>query len=65
MNKLWSIVQYGYLILGVGFFIEGISKWSSDKEGAFIMFGFGIFIILVFFLKRKFRTKIEERNKNN
>lgn len=63
MNKLWSVIQYGYLVVGVIFFVEGILKWNSDREEAFIMFGFGIFIILIFFFKRKFRRKIEERNK--
>lgn len=61
MNKVWSFIQYGYLIVGVIFFVEGILNWNSDKERAFIMFGFAIFIILIFFFKRKFRKKIEER----
>ena len=65
MNRLWRIMQYGYLVVGIVFFVEGVLKWPSDREGAFIMFGFGVFIILVFLLKRKFRRKIEERNKNN
>jgi len=64
MNKLWSIVQYGYLIVGVVFFIEGFSKWDSDRGEAFIMFGFGIFITLIFFFKRNFRKKIEKRNQD-
>ena len=61
MNKIWSLIQYSYLVVGVVFFIEGILKWNSDKEEAFIMFGFAIFITLIFFFKRKFRRKIEER----
>jgi len=61
MDKLWSIIQYGYLVVGAVFFIEGILKWNSNREEAFIMFGFGIFITLIFFFKRKFRKKIEER----
>ena len=64
MNKFWSIIQYGYLIVGIVFFGEGVSKWNSSKQEAFIMFGFSIFIILIFFFKRKFRRKIEERNNN-
>ncbi len=64
MNKFWSIIQYGYLIVGVVFIGEGVSKWNSDRQGALIMFGFAIFIILIFFFKRKFRKKIEARNSN-
>lgn len=65
MNKIWGLIQYGYLVVGVIFFVEGILKWNSDRQGSFIMFGFGIFITLIFFFKRKFRKKIEERNQSN
>ncbi|TYP97885.1 hypothetical protein C7447_10351 [Tenacibaculum adriaticum] len=65
MNKLWSIFQYGYLVIGVIFLVEGILNWNSNREQSFIMFGFAIFITLIFFFKRNFRRKIEERNKQN
>ncbi|CAM1342241.1 hypothetical protein [Tenacibaculum aestuarii] len=63
MNTLWKYLQYGYLVVGIIFFVEGVLKWNSDKEQAFIMFGFAIFIILIFFFKRHFRRKVQERNK--
>ncbi|CAM1334852.1 hypothetical protein [Tenacibaculum aestuariivivum] len=63
MNTLWKYLQYGYLIIGTLFFIEGVLKWNSDKQEALILFGFGIFITLVFLLKRYFRKKVNKRNK--
>ena len=62
MNKLWKYLQYGYLVVGVVFFIEGLIKWNSEREKAYIMFGFSIFITLVFFFKRHFRKKVLNRN---
>ena len=62
MNTLWKYIQYAYLVIGVIFLVEGILNWSSDKQQAIIMFGFAIFITLVFFFKRNFRRKIEKRN---
>lgn len=62
MSTLWKYIQYAYLVIGIIFFVEGILKFNSDKEQAFIMFGFAIFIILIFFFKRHFRRKIEKRN---
>lgn len=63
MNALWKYIQYGYLVVGIIFFVEGILKWNSDKQQALIMFGFAIFITLIFLFKRNFRRKVEKRNK--
>ncbi|MDO6745027.1 hypothetical protein [Tenacibaculum soleae] len=62
MNTFWKYLQYGYLVIGALFFIEGVLRWSTDKKDALIMFGFGIFITLIFFFKRHFRRKIDKRN---
>lgn len=65
MNKLWKIIQYGYLIVGIVFFIEGILKWNSNRNQSYLMFGFAIFITLIFFFKRNFRRKIEKKHQQN
>ncbi len=65
MNKLWSYVQYGYLVVAIIFLVEGIIKLSKDVQGALLMFGFAIFMVLIFFFKRRFRKKIDQRNKQN
>ena len=63
MNKLWKFLQYAYLVIAVIFLIEGILKINSNLQEALIMFGFAIFITLIFFFKRNFRRKIEKRNR--
>jgi len=62
MSKLWKFLQYGYLIVGIVFFIEAIIAWNENRNKAYMMFGFSFFITLVFFFKRHFRKKIESRN---
>ncbi len=62
MNTIWKYLQYGYLIVGIIFFVEGILAWNDDQEKAIFMFVFSIFIILIFFFKRYFRKKVEKRN---
>ncbi len=62
MNKLWKYIQYGYLIVGIIFLVEGILQWNDDRQKAIFMFAFSIFIILIFFFKRHFRKKVEKRN---
>ena len=65
MNNIWKFLQYGYLVVGIIFLVEGILKWNSDRQESYIMFGFAIFITLIFFFKRNFRRKIEQRRKSN
>ncbi|KGL61889.1 membrane protein [Polaribacter sp. Hel1_85] len=65
MNKLWKFFQYGYLIVAIICLIEGIVRWSEDREKAYMFLGAAIFITLVFFFKRHFRKKVEKRNNLN
>ena len=65
MNKLWKFFQYGYLIVAVLFLINAFSIFNTDRKGAYIRIVFAIFITLIFFFKRHFRKKIEQRNNQN
>ena len=62
MNSLWKYLQYGYLVVGIIFFVEAILAWNEDRQKAYVMIGFSVFIILVFFFKRHFRKKIQSKN---
>lgn len=62
MNTLWKYLQYGYLVVGIIFLVEAILVWNEDREKAYLMIGFSVFITLVFFLKRKLRRKVESKN---
>ena len=63
MNTLWKYLQYGYLVVAVIFLVEGIVRINSDLPQALIMFGLSLFIAFIFFFKRRFRKKVQERNK--
>ena len=63
MNNFWKFLQYGYLIIAVIFLVEAALAWKDDINKALFMLGFSIFILLIFFFKRKFRKKIEAQNK--
>lgn len=65
MNKIWKFFQYGYLIIAAICLLEGIIRWSEEREKAFMFLGAAIFITLVFFFKRHFRKKVEKRNNLN
>ena len=65
MNKIWKLFQYGYLMVAFICLIEGIIRWGSGGQRAYLFFGFAFFITLVFFFKRHFRKKVEKRNNLN
>ncbi|WP_369048971.1 hypothetical protein [Tenacibaculum sp. UWU-22] len=62
MNKLWKIIQYGYLVVAIIFLVEGILNWNIDRNKSYFMFLFAIFITLIFLFKRRFRKRIIDRN---
>ena len=62
MNTFWKYLQYGYLVVGVIFLVEGVIAFNQNKERAIFMFCFAIFILVVFFFKRHFRKKVQKRN---
>ena len=64
MNNIWKFLQYGYLIIALIFLVEALFEWKEDQNKALFMLGFSIFILLIFFLKRNFRKKIEKRTKS-
>ena len=65
MNKIWKIFQYGYLIIAVICLVEGIIRFNSDRSRAVFLLVISVFITLVFFFKRHFRKKVEQRNNQN
>ncbi|MBU3009941.1 hypothetical protein KO506_00820 [Polaribacter vadi] len=65
MNKIWKFFQYGYLMVAFICVIEAIVRWNSERTRAYFFLGFAIFITLVFFFKRHFRKKVQQRNNQN
>ncbi len=65
MNKLWKFFQYGYLLVAIICLIEGIVRWTSDRNKAYFFLIFSVVITLVFLFKRHFRKKVEKRNSQN
>ena len=64
MNYL-KFTQYAYLIAGILFAVDAFKKWETDRGNAIIEAIFGAIGIFMFFFRRKFARKFEERNKNN
>ncbi|APG65169.1 hypothetical protein LPB136_07325 [Tenacibaculum todarodis] len=64
MNKLWKIIQYGYLVVAVICLVEGIIRFNSDRNKAYLFLIVAVLVTFMFFVKRRLRQKIEKRNNN-
>lgn len=63
MNKIWKFFEYGYLIIAIVFFVETILKWNDDRERAYLLLVFAVLALFMYFFRRKFRIKREQRFK--
>ncbi len=62
--KLLQIFQYGYLVIAFYFLYDGISEWNTNRNAAYLRLFFSALAVFMFFFKRRFRKKIEDRNNN-
>ena len=63
MQKLWKIFEYGYLIIAVVFLIDAVLNWNENRERAYLLFLFSVVAIVIYFFRKRFRKKVENRNK--
>lgn len=67
MKNLRRFFEYGYLIVGLLLFIEGIRKFNieGERNNAYLAFGLSVLAVFMYFFKKHFRKKIEARNNQN
>ena len=63
MNYM-KYTQYAYLIAGVILLIDGLMKLNAADKNAYLIMAMGVVAIGLFFFRRKFAKKFEDRNKN-
>ncbi|MCL9806519.1 hypothetical protein NAT51_13365 [Flavobacterium amniphilum] len=64
MKNYMKFTQYAYLLVGVLMLIYGIVELNAAEKDAYLILGFGVAAIGLFFFRRKFAKKFEDRNKN-
>lgn len=60
--KLLKFFQYAYIIFAALFLWDAITNWSVDRNRAYMSLLFAALAIFMFFFRKRFRKKIEERN---
>ncbi|RTY65836.1 hypothetical protein EKM05_09870 [Flavobacterium sp. GSP27] len=64
MNYL-KYTQYVYLVFGAYFIYDGFIKLNAEEENPWLSFMFAGLAVFMFFFRRKFAKKFEDRNKKS
>jgi uncharacterized membrane protein len=62
MNYL-KFTQYAYLIAGLIFAYDAFTKWQSNEENYILSAVFAVVGIFMFFFRRNYAKRFDERNK--
>jgi hypothetical protein len=63
MLKALKFFQYAYIIFAVMFAWDAISNWSIDRSRSYISLLFAALAVFMFFFRKRFRKKFEDRHK--
>ncbi|UAB82424.1 hypothetical protein INR76_06600 [Marixanthomonas sp. SCSIO 43207] len=63
-KKIFRLFEYVYIVMAVFSLYLVWTNWSENRTRAYLFAFFAVVAIFMFFFKRNFRKKMEERNKN-
>lgn len=63
-NKIYRIFEYAYLAMAVFSIYLVITSWDTDRNRAYLFAFFTVVAIFMFFFKRNFRKRMEERKQD-
>jgi len=61
MNKIGRIFEIGYLVISGVFAYEAYLNWTEDRTRSYVLLSLMALAIFMFFFRRRFRMKREER----
>ena len=60
--KYLKYTPYIYLVAAIIFAIRAIEIWDNEKDQAYLFLGITVLSIFMFFFRRRFAKKFEDRN---
>ncbi|AZQ43620.1 hypothetical protein [Nonlabens ponticola] len=63
MSKFFKYFEYAYVAFALLFFATAIYEWNIDRSRSYVLLFMGAIAVFMFFFKRRFRRRFEERNK--
>ncbi len=61
--RLLKFFQYAYLVCAVLFVYDAIANWTVSRTRTYLSLAFAALAIFMFFFRKRFRGKFEDRNK--
>ncbi|WP_299228398.1 hypothetical protein [uncultured Psychroserpens sp.] len=61
--KILQLFQYVYIFFAAIFLYDGIVSWNDGSNRSYISFLFVVLAIFMFFFRKRFRKKFNDRNK--
>lgn len=61
--KFFKYFEFAYMAFAIFFIIEAVRTWADSESRAYLYLFFSALAVFMFFFKRKFRKKIENKNK--
>lgn len=61
--KFFKYFEFAYLAFAVFFIIEALRIWAESESRAYLYLFFSALAVFMFFFKRRFRKKIENKDK--
>ena len=63
-TKIYRLFEFAYIFMAILSIYIVVDSWETNRNRAYLFVLFTIVAIFMFFFKRNFRRKIEERKKN-
>jgi len=63
-KKIYKLFEYAYIGMAIFSTYLVITNWDTDRNRAYLFAFFTVVAIFMFFFKRNFRKKIEDRQRN-
>jgi hypothetical protein len=65
MKSYYKIIEYAYLIIAVFLMVETFLNWNSQPQKAYLYLAFSLLAVFMYFFKKKFRKKMNNRSREN
>ena len=62
MKRYYKFIEYAYLIIAVFLMVETFLNWKTEPQKAYLYLAFTLLAIYMYFFKKNFRKRMNNRN---